>query len=554
MSKNTDNSLIWTSDASRRTLIHGTAALGAMLGVGALAACSSEGPENQAVADGQVALPTYARLEGITPDLQGDGEQIADGFLTYPADRVPSVAEAPGDGTEISAFLATSAPPPAVRDRNSFWQAIEGELDAQLNLSIIPAGEMNDKFATVVASGDLPDLVQVWTTPTPKADLMSAVFEDITELVSGDAVLDYPNLANLPTESWKHCVFNGAIHGVPIPRGSMSSLCVFMRKDILAKLGVEASPQTLDELLALSEEVTDTRSSRWAFADVPVATIQMMHGLPNVWSVEDGVFTSAYEHPAMPDALADAKRFLDSGVIHPDNFNANVGTLAKQWFDQGSALFTQDTYPAMTGFYRQTTAGEDFAVDLMTYGGASGGEPVTWLGNPTHSVVGLKKGNIERSRMLLRVLNYLAAPMGTEEHLMVNFGIEGETFTFDDDAPTLTATGQQEVGLGLNYLGAPPQTFYLEHQSDVTQMSFEHQTWMVEHGVLNPALGLPSDTRDRYGEQLDKTMGDTQREILQGKKPVSDWKEAVTAWREGGGDAMKGELAAAANSSATEKS
>ncbi|MGP9707445.1 extracellular solute-binding protein [Brachybacterium sp. AOP24-D1-21] len=537
---------------SRRGFLRGTAAIGAgsAIGAGALSACSSDSPEEAAVANSKVALPTYARLEGVTPDLQGDGEQTADGYLTYPTDLVTTVSEAPGDGSEITAFLATSAPPPAVRDRNSFWQAIEGELNAQLGLSIIPAGEMNDKFATVVASGDLPDVVQVWTTPTPKADLMSSVFQDITELVSGDAVLDYPRLANLPTESWKHCVFNGAIHGIPIPRGSMSSLCVFMRKDLLRTLGVEAAPATIDEMLALSEEITDTRSNRWAFADIPMATIQMMHGLPNAWSLEDGAFVSAYEHPAMQDALSDAKRFLDAGVIHPDNFNSNVGTLAKQWFNQGSALFTQDTYPAMQGFYRENTAGESFEVELMRFGGATGGEPTTWLGNPTHSVIGLKKGDLERSRMVLRVLDYLAAPMGTSEHQMVNFGIEGETFEMADGAPTLTSMGQQEIGLGLNYLGAPPQAFFLEHQPDTTQMEFEHQAWMVEHGVLNPALGLPSDTRDRQGEQLGKKMGDIQREILQGKLPVAEWEQAVADWREDGGETMREELRAAAEASA----
>lgn len=541
-----------TPSPSRRTVLRGTVGVGALAGLGltSLSACSSGPAEDDVAANSEVVLPTYARLEGVAPDLEGDGEGIADGFLEYPSDLVTSVESPPGDGTSITAFLATSTPPPSVHDRNEFWQAVEEEVGAGLDLSIIPAGEMNDKFATLVAGNDLPDVVQVWTTPTPKADLMSAVFQDLTELVSGDAVLDYPNLANLPPEAWKHCVFKGGIHGIPIPRGTMSTQCVFMRADLLESLGIgDASPQSVDDLISLGTEITDERSNRWAFADIPLRPIQQMHRLPNTWDLTDGTLTHLYEHPAMPDALADAKRLFDSGSVHPDNFNANIGTLAKQWFNQGSALFHVDTYPAMTGFYRENTAGDSFSVDLMQFAGADGGDPVIWLGHPTHSVVGLRKGDLERTRMVLGVLNYFAAPMGTIEHRMVNFGIEGSTFEMVDGTPQLSAQGEGEINLGLMYLGAPPQAFYLEGHPEVTERQYEHQTWSAQHGIANPVLGLPSDTRDRRGEQLDKTMTDLQSEILQGRAEVSDWAAQVQTWKQNGGDAMREEYLAALEAS-----
>ena len=52
-------------------------------------------------------------------------------------------------------------------------------------------------------------------------ELLRAKFADLTEHLSGDAVKEYPFLANLPTESWRTCVFNGGIYGLPVPRAAV---------------------------------------------------------------------------------------------------------------------------------------------------------------------------------------------------------------------------------------------------------------------------------------------------------------------------------------------
>ena len=46
---------------------------------------------------------------------------------------------------------------------------------------------------------------------------LKAKMADLTPYLSGDAVKDYPNLANFPTLAWQQVVFNNAIYGVPVP-------------------------------------------------------------------------------------------------------------------------------------------------------------------------------------------------------------------------------------------------------------------------------------------------------------------------------------------------
>ncbi|RCK71239.1 hypothetical protein DT076_01965 [Desertihabitans brevis] len=77
---------------------------------------------------------------------------------------------------------------------------------------------MPTKFDTTVAGGDLPDVVYVPTDVAQLPRLMEAKFHDLTELLSGDAVAEYPALANLSPDLWRGCVFNGRIWGIPVPR------------------------------------------------------------------------------------------------------------------------------------------------------------------------------------------------------------------------------------------------------------------------------------------------------------------------------------------------
>jgi putative aldouronate transport system substrate-binding protein len=59
--------------------------------------------------------------------------------------------------------------------------------------------------------------------------------------------------------------------------------------------------------------------------------------------------------------------------------------------------------------------------------------------------------------------------------------------------------------------------------------------------VHNPVEGLFSETASRKGRQIGSTLGDLETDILQGRKPVSDWSKGVEAWKKGGGDKMRDE-------------
>src|SRR5439155_8314858 len=106
-----------------------------------------------------------------------------------------------------------------------------------MKISVVPASDYNDKFATVV-SGDLPDMFQIRTYVVDIPALLAAKCQDLTPYLSGDAVKEYPNLANIPTDCWKAwTIHNGGIFGIPVPRAQLGQT-LFRRDDILAARGL----------------------------------------------------------------------------------------------------------------------------------------------------------------------------------------------------------------------------------------------------------------------------------------------------------------------------
>ena len=281
---------------SRRRFLGGglAAAAVAVTGTPLLAGCASD-KKGTAAANLAVKLPTYTRYGAIKPDLPGT-DVVLDGFLRYPANPVKAISEVPGDGKPITFLTNIPGAIPPAADKNPFWQAVNQRLGSELQISMASNDEYKDKFATRIAGGDLPDIINIPVDTVQIPGLVKAKCMDLTEQLSGDAVNKYPFLANIPTEYWKGCVFNGAIYGVPVPRGMSRTSLPLYRADLLAAKGIkDPAPKNFQEFFDLAKEMTAAKENKWAWTRVPLSTIRQMLAIPNVWKVDGGKFTSTFE-------------------------------------------------------------------------------------------------------------------------------------------------------------------------------------------------------------------------------------------------------------------
>ncbi|RZU03241.1 putative aldouronate transport system substrate-binding protein [Kribbella rubisoli] len=524
-------------NVSRRTLLGGSLAAAAV----SLTGCSTvTRSDDIAALNKPVALPTYKRFDGPKPDLPRSHPLMPDCFYRFPADPQKVTSGVPGDGSEVAGSTLTSNPIPPTADRNKYWQELNRRLGSPLELTITAATDYVNKFATSVAGDTLGDVFNVDGSFAYLPQFLEARAQDLTEFLSGDAILEYPFLANAPQASWRGCVFSGGIRAVPIQRGVMSSNTLLARQDLLDKLGVELGSPTVDELQKVAKAVTDGKKNRWGFAVPPTAAVSAMLGLPNGWEVRDGKLVHSRELPEHKEMLAVTRQMVKDGTIHPDGVAKNN---QKVWFTQGSAVMTQDTYSSIQSFYRRATD-QDFNISIPVPRADDGKVGRVLLGSPNNSIAAIRPGPPERTKLLLRMLNWMAAPFGTEEYLFRKFGLPGRHYTLNGTDPVLTKDGGSEVCLGefpIQYLSDGPYPAYFPGHPEAVDTAYGHFKAVLPTAILPPTYGLYSPTQSTKGKILDTRMDSITKDIQLGRADLNSWDEAVADYRKAGADAIRHE-------------
>ncbi|MGP9538130.1 extracellular solute-binding protein [Brachybacterium sp. AOP43-C2-M15] len=526
---------------SRRHLLGASAIGGAAL----MAGCSNEGRGGVPAeyANAPVELPAHIPYEGVEPDLPGDPETgLMDAYFEYPADPRAATSGSPGDGERIGSLVRTDSPVPPDRSRNAFWQALNERLGSDLTINIVPGPDWGQKFATTVAGDALPEIFLVGDMPQ-LPQFIDASALDLTPHLSGSAIEDYPFLANIPTDTWGPTALNGKIMGVPVPRGIMSTNILYKREDLLEEKGISEDPASFDEFLELCEELTAPQENTWALGSAPLDLIRQMLGIPNGWVEEGGSLLRNFELDEQMEALEATRRLVEAQVLTPDTFSAE-GHDRKAWFGSGRNYFMVDTFSAWPQFHREQTSGESFAIRMVRTPGFDG-EPdlaCAWLGNPTYGISAIRKDAADRVETLLQVLNYLAAPFGTEEYLFRTYGEPGIHYDLDGTDPVLTGRGISETPLGFRYLTDAPWPIYVPGIPESTTKWYEGQKIAVEYGSSDPTLGLYSETASKIGGSINGRIDDLTNDIIQGRRPVSAWTDGVATWKSAGGDRIRDEL------------
>ncbi len=533
----------------RRRILGTAGGLGllAAAGGGTLAGCRT-GPtvDNTVQRNQGVVLPTHQEFEGVKPDLPGTEQGVLPAFRKLPAGRPRAVPVRPGTGGSVSGMANIYYAVPPGPDRNPWWAGLDERLGVDLSMQMVSDADYPTKFATTIAGNDLPDMLML---QLPNSDipnlpqLLQARFTDLAEHLSGDAILDYPNLANLASDTWKVAVYNGGIYGIPVPRGAIGAY-IYARQDLFEKHGANLEPKSYDELVETTKLLTDPKQRRWCFSQLnqPMRLLGQMNGMPNNWREEGGRLTRSYETEEFKQTVTDLIAMWQTGVMHPDAFSPTQPF--KALFSAGTVAVNADGYAGWTQYILDNRDNPDFKLGLIpSYERTSGQLASWWLGNGFFSVNAFKKqDDPERIKLLLRICNYLAAPFGSDEYVYRLYGEEGRDHTLDGDGnPILTGSGKVNTMVPIRYLAdAPPVVFEPGRPSDAdTQHAY--QTLEIPTGIRDPTVGLFSNTFASKNATIDKSFNDGLNDIIQGRKPFTVLDDLINSWRKDGGDTIRGE-------------
>jgi putative aldouronate transport system substrate-binding protein len=163
----------------------------------------------------KLLLPAYAPSAGVpTPDFVATPTGLQAGYRAYPKTLVKSVLQVPGLGGDVTALTSLPFPPSPPMEENSYWQAVNQNLNANVKMRMVPSADYQNAVATTMAGGDLPDLLYFnayGVTVSNMPQFLRQSYTDLTPYLAGDAIKNYPNLAAFPSASWVPTIFDGAI-------------------------------------------------------------------------------------------------------------------------------------------------------------------------------------------------------------------------------------------------------------------------------------------------------------------------------------------------------
>lgn len=434
---------------------------------------------------------------------------------------------------------------------------IKAEILKRLNVNIELVGydDISDYINTVntrIATGDYPDMFWV------NQDLLrnyskKGLVMDLTDVYQNElsTVKDWLG------DSLDMGVVDGKTYGIPVPI-SFEYCMSFIREDWLNHLGLSI-PTNLDELYDVAVAFTnddpdgngknDTfaltgnnglRAFSAIFGAYGVALPTNSGALPSIY-VKDGNLVSTVTDPDIKDAILEAKKFVDAGVIDPElfgntgsqpvqdkAFQGKVGMTRIEW-----SLFAKDIHIEQAKAVNPDASWKP----MGTIGGGNGKElDGEWqIGTPVHmfAIPATLSQSPEKKEALFKVLNYLSTEEGNR---LVAYGPEGTYHQVNADGEVELINNDlwkksdlQAYLYNYQFTGRGDESKYLIIRNPMSRDVIEFAAAQPRIKCLNGFVDFPegfvaSDAATFAEEELIK--------FIYGRRPIEEYDEFVKTLKE----------------------
>lgn len=539
-----------TSAPSRRSFLASTAVAAAAVagGMPLLTACGgSDGGSKEGTTSGKDAqkiLPTFVAQNVVTPDIPSkNGSSLGFTSKLVLDDLKTSVPEKLGKGSTVKIMSPFWGSPP--KSDNTYYTTMNEKIGVDVVWQNQDGNTYDEKLGAVLASSDMPDVVVIpgWNMGGKIPSAIINKMADLGPYLSGDKVKEYPNLAAIPTDAWQRSIFGGKLRGLPMPSSYDPNIVPYYRKDIFDEKGYEL-PTSADEFLALAKEITNAKAKVWACDDMKWTAFNSFGVLsgsekPLGWNLVDGKLIYRVETDEYLEALEWTRKLYEAGVVHPDAKAQNQGDSGLRFTSGEVLIFNNDISTWWGKTAEQATQNPDFRIGGMDIFGHDGGDPTLWAGSPAGIFAFVnKKASKAVIHDILAAANVTAAPYGTEEYMLTNYGVEGTHYTVKDGTPTKNDKGNQEVVNAFVMLASPASTIAHPDLPDIAKAQVEWQQRMGAFTKKSSFYGLQIIEPARY-TNLSNDFEQLEDDVVRGRKKISDMQQAVSDWKSQGGDGLR---------------
>jgi putative aldouronate transport system substrate-binding protein len=527
------------------------------------------GASGTAVSAAGGPYPTYVPVANAPkPDYANDDPRYDPGFENYPPNPYAATQGAPGAGSTVNVLIAAYYPLPTPFDQNPTWQEINRRLNANVQMNIIAGTDYRTKLATVMASDDLPDIIhlyQGWSAAQNLPAFLKAKCADLTPYLGGDAAKDYPYLAAIPTYAWKNsvCAIDGQLLLVPIHRQlptypGAGGGYFFVNSDIWDReIGADYNPKNADDFKRVLLQLNHPESNRWAIGNTGNATgtTEFLFGLqtyaaafgaPNVWKLDSsGKLLRDRETEEYKAAVGYLRDLMQAGV-----FPLDVASMTNSRNDLVAGKFVVSVEGYGNGYNDFWRRGLEVNPPnhyrmLKPFPAADGGKAQAFMTGGFVAMNALKKASPDRIKELLRIMNYMAAPFGSQEDVLLSYGLKDQDYALDPKGnPVPNSEGVNRAGyVPWRYIAQHP---YLNYQADLpgfAKASWDDLQFLIPLSVNDPTQGHYSPTFFGKGTAANIAWADGVRDIILNRRPMTDYDGLTQKWATDAGDQIRKEFA-----------
>ena len=471
----------------------------------------------------------------------------------------------------MAPLLAESTP----KEGNEIQTALEEITGYKLDVTWVPNTQYSDRVSVTLNGNDLPDIL----VATGKDNSIISAVDAGAFWQLDDYIDEYPNLAKMDEDIQLNASFNGKTYGIYRSRDVMRA-AIIIRRDWLENLDMEV-PKTTEDFLEMlrafknddpdgngQDDTYGLTIPKWDGMNNlgPFDQIAVWFGAPNAFAVdEEGNVTPDFYSEGYNEALDFMKQLYDEGLINQDFVTLSTDDWNNDFINgkSGCIIDLQSRGMSIAGLMA-----EKYEVEPDEKGNKDGSEWVTMIANvsyedvdavlPTSGYAGMlliPKSSVKTEEELKEVLTFIDKLNSDEAILLVNKGVEGLNYEFDENGnyvqltiedETKRAQNKADLGgysqIGTNVTGYVLPAALTGFQLETERIAIRDGEDVKAKAVFNPVESIISETQNLKGATLKTIISDARIKYIAGQITREEYNQEIERWKSSGGEDILKEM------------
>ncbi len=449
-------------------------------------------------------------------------------------------------------------------------------IESKFGVNLIPVAMDSNAYEQTkplqFANGDIPDVVYEMDPKNVKADVKQGFLAEVPlETIAKYAPNYFKNLTETLPQVWSYSDVDGKNYGLPnlFYTGDYPTMGLW-RKDWLDNLGIEKTPETLDEMHdalykmrygdpdgnGKMDTYGMTGNMEYYFRTFP-EIFGAYNALPFNWVEKDGEIVYGGLQPEVKDALATLAQWYQEGIIDPDFITDSTDNVRKKFsngkigymYDKGHLDDTYNESDPSSVISTMKKINPNAEIEMAVLPKNENGDSGAFVWSKAGHIICFGKQLEDQPEKLAKILEIIEYMYTNQDFLyQVIMGEEGVHYEKDTEnggvkyiAPYTDAkVRNKDLPGGINatcfWAVAPvlPETY----EKNITNAGKErYEIRKAQNGVTDYFLKVDAvPDSDKYYADITTQQMVVMAEIIRGEKPVSAYDEFInTTYAQFGG-------------------